>query len=206
MVEGAYLSVWRTPAGKLRLLPSLLERPITEGTATPDAAPTPVLLNHIEFHQGRLAFVDQSLGKRQVALTLDQLVITLDDLRLPALTDETHLHLSARIQGRREPGQLTLDGSAVLASQDSDAHLSLRAVDLLPLAPYLLKGTDTQLGNGTVDLELHSQVRGKHLHAPGQITLRNLTLNGQWLYGPFATRCGGATEEPVRSHFRPFRP
>jgi len=180
-VDGAYLSVWRTPGGKMRLLPSLLEKPATtdeQKTGDEVKKPMPtVLLSAIHFQNSELLFVDASVPHGPVKLDVKQMQVDITDLILPALTDTTQLHLAGVVAGKRHTGSIALDGDAVLATRESNIKLALKGIDLLPLAPYLLKASDTGVKQGTLDLQIDSTVRKSHLHAPGQITLRDLDLD-----------------------------
>ncbi|MBV8659066.1 MAG: DUF748 domain-containing protein [Burkholderiales bacterium] len=180
-VDGAYLSVWRTPAGKMRLLPSLLEKPAKpEEKQTDDQPGKPmpkVLLSAIHFTNSELLFVDASVPHGPVKLDINQMQVDITDLTLPALDDTTHLHLSGVVRGKKHDGTMAIDGNAVLATRESDIKLVLKGVDLLPLAPYLLKASDSGVKQGTLDLQIDSEVRKNHLHAPGQISLRDLELD-----------------------------
>jgi hypothetical protein len=179
-VEGAYLSVWRTHGGKMRLLPSLLEdKPEADekpaGAPSTHTAPT-VQIDKISFTDSELNFVDDSVPRR-VAVDLAHLQIDIDSLLLPALSSETTFQMTGEVSGHREPGHIDLHGVATLANHDSDVKLALRDVDLVPLAPYLLKAADSGVRQGTLDLSIDSSVKRNHLHAPGEITLHDLSLD-----------------------------
>ena len=177
-VDGAYLSVWRTHGGKVRLLPSLLEgkKPADEAKepATAHAART-VRIDDIAFADSELAFVDDSVPRR-VAVDLNHLDIDIASLLLPALSSDTHFKLTGEVSGRHT-GRIDLQGAATLASYDSDVKLKLHGVDLVPLAPYLLKASDSGVKQGSLDLEIDSTIKHDHLRAPGQITLHDLALD-----------------------------
>ena len=50
----------------------------------------------------------------------------------------------------------------------------LTAVDLVALQPYLVKKNEVQVARGSLDLNLDSEVREKHLDGKGKIVLRDL--------------------------------
>lgn len=177
-VSEAYLSVTRTRAGHLRLLPSMLEKPADVRVADAQGGPggLPVRIDHIELHGAVLEFFDASVAKPPHKLRLDQLEARLDDLRLPELTSRTALELDGSIQGPRQPGHFAVKGWVVLASKDSELSTQLRNVDLVALQPYLIKAAETGVKRGTLDLDLKSTVKDNRLHAPGKLTIRDLEL------------------------------
>ena len=123
-----------------------------------------------------MSFTDNSVPK-VVKLDIHQMGINVTNLVLPALDQATQLHLAGAIRGIHHDGNIALDGTASLASRQSEVKLSLKSVELLPLAPYLLKASDTGIKQGTLDMDIHSSLKNNHLHAPGHIALHNLALN-----------------------------
>ncbi len=73
-------------------------------------------------------------------------------------------------------GELALEGWMIFASHDSQIALRLDGVDAKTLQPYLLKGQNTRITAGTVDLSLNWTVRDNALDAPGKITLNTLRV------------------------------
>jgi uncharacterized protein involved in outer membrane biogenesis len=191
-VDDAYLSVWRTREGRLRLLPSLLEnkKPATAG-ASSSTAPT-VQIGAIELRGGVVEFFDSSVSARTNPgphkLRLEQLQVNVDDLQVPALAGRTGLKLDGIIKGVQRDGALSLHGWAELADKNSELTTKLHGIDLLVLQPYLIKASETGVKRGTLDLNLTSNVRANRLHAPGTVTLTGLELSPS--SGTFATYMG----------------
>ncbi|RLJ64635.1 DUF748 domain-containing protein [Sulfurisoma sediminicola] len=176
VVEDAFVSALRTADGKLRVVPSLLEKK-PDATA---AAPAPAIdIGRIELKNGAMAFYDASLsGKKGPFLVrLEQLNAHVTDIALPALTEKSQLHLEGVVKGQRNDGSLLIDGWMRFADKDSDIATRLRNIDLVALQPYLLKAADTGVKRGTLDLDLQSTIKDQRLRAPGSVTLRQLELD-----------------------------
>ncbi|SMC20867.1 protein of unknown function [Andreprevotia lacus DSM 23236] len=185
-IEGAYLSIWRTANGKVRLLPSLLERARTATGAASAPQSVSVTIEHIVLQDGAVDFYDSTIRKPAHRLQLQNTDIALDDLRLPALDKQSHLKASATLKGVQRDGKVDIAGWMSFANQDSALTTTLRGVDLVALQPYLIKASETGVKTGSLDLDLKSTITKRHLHAPGTITLRNLELsNRDGLWGTF---------------------
>jgi hypothetical protein len=174
-IEDAYLSALRTADGKLRVVPSLLEK-----KSDPAAGPVPDIdIDRIELKNGTVAFYDASFVGRKTpfAIRLEQLNAHVTDIALPGLAERSKLHLDGVVKGQRNDGTLQVDGWIQLASQDSEITTRLRTIDLVALQPYLLKAADTGVKRGTLDLDLQSTIKDKRMRAPGSVTLRQLELD-----------------------------
>ncbi len=192
VVDRAYLSVWRTRDGKVRLLPSLLEKPAAHGVqpaAAPIAASTPgpeVGIGGIELRDGVLEFFDASVRQPPHKTRLEQLQVRVNDLRVPSLAGRTSLALDGTVKGVQRDGRVSIGGWAELADKNSDIETKISGVDLVALQPYLIKASETGVKRGTLDLALHSTVRHNRLHAPGTVTLSGLELApGNGAFGTF---------------------
>ncbi|GBG01853.1 hypothetical protein AZSI13_11800 [Azospira sp. I13] len=174
-IEGAYLSALRTPEGKLRVVPSLLERP----TAAEDkkSAPPRVEIGRIELTGAALEFFDTTVRKPALKLRLEQLDATVQDLVVPDLNGRTKLQLAGLLKGVRQDGRIAVQGWMDLATQDSDLSTTLRQVDLVALQPYLIKAAETGVKKGSLDLDLHAVVKDHRLKAPGTLVLNGLELD-----------------------------
>lgn len=175
IVEGGYVSALRTADGKLRVVPSLLER-------KPDAAagPAPAVdIGRIELRNGAMTFFDATVPvkKSALAVRLEQLDAHVTDIALPALGEKSQLRLAGTIKGQRNDGSMLIDGWMRFASKESVIATKLRNVDLVALRPYLVKAAETGVKRGTLDLDLQSTIKDMRLRAPGSITLRQLELD-----------------------------
>lgn len=175
VVEHAYVSVWRTRDGKLKLLPSLLEKPAQPDVPAGSAAST-LTIGSIELRDGALEFFDATVRQPAHKTMLEQLHVTVDDLRFPALDSRTKITMDGMVKGMQRSGRLAVDGWAELAKKDSDISLRLAGVDLVALQPYLIKAAETGVRRGSLDLTLKSTVQNNRLHAPGMVTLTGLEL------------------------------
>lgn len=187
-VDNAYLSVWRTRDGKVRLLPSLLEKPKTDGVqpASAQVGTTQVSIGSVELRDGVLEFFDASVRQPAHKIRLEQLHVRVDDLRVPSLAGRTALALDGTIRGVQRNGRVAIGGWAELADRNSEITTRLAGVDLVALQPYLIKASETGVKRGTLDLTLQSTVRNNRLHAPGTVTLTGLELApGNGAFGTF---------------------
>jgi len=175
VVEHAYVSVWRTRDGKLKLLPSLLEKP-AQTDAQADDATQPLTIGSIELRDSALEFFDATIRQPAHKTKLEHLHVTVDDLRVPALDGRTKITMDGMIKGVQRSGRLAVDGWMELAKKNSDISLRLAGVDLVALQPYLIKATETGVRHGSLDLTLKSTVQNNRLHAPGMVTLTGLEL------------------------------
>lgn len=184
-VEQAYVSAWRTRDGKIRLLPSLLEKRSQKKIA--NAAPAPELsIGVIELQGGALEFFDATVRQPAHKTRLEQLHAKVSDLRTPSLAGRTRLQLDGTVKGVQRDGRLSIAGWAELASKNSDITTKLQGVDLVALQPYLIKASETGVKRGALDLKLKSTVRANRLHAPGTVTLSGLELaQGGGAFGTF---------------------
>jgi hypothetical protein len=187
--ENAYLSILRTRDGKIRLLPSLLEKPAKpEETAASQsgaaASATKVKIAGVKLSGGTLDFFDASLRRGPPhRIELADVKAELGELLLPALDSHTDLDVDATVKGPHRDGKLTIDGWMQMSNMDSDLKAGLHGVDLAAFEPYLIKAAETGVRRGTLDLDIKSQVTARHLKAPGTLTLTGLELSGSSFMG-----------------------
>lgn len=174
-VEGAYLSILRAPNGKLRLLPSLLEKAEKKDPKETRA----VSIGEVALSQASLDFFDATIKRPPHRIHLENVEAKLTDLQLPELNGDSKLSLQGQIKGagNHPDGSFALKGNIRLANLDSDLATTLRSVDLIALQPYLIKAANTGVKQGTLDVDAKSTIKNRHLHAPGVVTLHNLELD-----------------------------
>lgn len=97
VVEHAYVSVWRTRDGKLRLLPSLLEKKSAQADAQGGSTAPPLTIGSIVLRDGALEFFDATVRQPAHKTRLEQLHVTVDDLRFPALDSRTKITMDGMI-------------------------------------------------------------------------------------------------------------
>ncbi|HVL76607.1 MAG TPA: DUF748 domain-containing protein [Noviherbaspirillum sp.] len=186
VVEQPYLSVHRTANGRMRLLPSLLERNATPAGGAGPAVP--VTIGEVVLQDGVLEFFDASVRRPAHRTRLERLQAKVQDIAVPALDGRTTLQLDGVIKGTRRDGTLAVSGWAELAARNSDIRTKLAGVDLVALQPYLIKTNEAGVRRGTLDLSLHSKVRNNMLHAPGKAAIADLELSAGG--GTFSTFMG----------------
>jgi hypothetical protein len=173
VVEGGYVSALRTADGKLRVVPSLLEK---KGEKKEAGKGVEVGIGSIELKDGVMEFFDATVKKPAHKIRLEQLQAKVTDLQLPDLRAKSKLHLDGVLKGVRSDGKILVDGWMTFASKDSDLRNTLRGVDLIAMQPYLLKASEGGVRKGSLDLDLQSTIKANHLHAPGTLTLNGLEL------------------------------
>jgi hypothetical protein len=170
-VERAYLSVLRSRDGRLRLMPSLLEKRSKSGGAAPE-----VSIGTIELRDSALEFFDATVRQPAHKIRLEQLQASVDELHIPDLKGRTRIELNGVVKGVQRNGKFSIKGWAELATKDSEIATRLQGVDLVALQPYLIKASETGVKRGSLDLDLKSTVRNNRLKAPGTVTLNGLEL------------------------------
>lgn len=184
-VDKGYVSALRSADGKLRVVPSLLEKKEEKK----DAGKGPeVGIGVIELQDGVMEFFDATAKKPAHKIRLEQLQAKVTELHLPDLQAKSKLRFDGVLKGVKSDGKILIDGWMVFASKDSEFRNTLRGVDLMAMQPYLLKATDTGVRSGTLDLDMQSTVKANHLHAPGTLTLNGLQLDsgGTFMGAPSA--------------------
>lgn len=171
VVVGGYVSALRSSDGRLRVVPSLLEKKGEDAGKGPEVA-----VGTIELQDGVLEFFDATVKKPAHKIRLEQLQAKVTDLHLPDLKARSTLRLDGVLKGVRSDGKILIDGWMEFASKDSDLRNTLRGVDLIALQPYLLKASEGGVRKGTLHLDLQSTIKANHLHAPGTLTLNGLEL------------------------------
>lgn len=173
-IEGAYLSMLRAKDGRMRVLPSLLEK---DGqTEDGKAGAPPIDIDRIELADSVVEFFDATVRQPPLKIRLEQINASVEKLHLPDLTGQSRIAVEGVLKGVQHDGKISISGPIELASKDSDLTTRLRGVDLLALQPYLIKAAETGVRKGTLDLDLKSTVHKGVLHAPGTLNLSGLEL------------------------------
>lgn len=171
-VDGAYLSLLRTPQGRLRVLPSLLERtPAEPGKPLP-----PIEISSVTLRGAALDFFDATVRTPPLKLVLAPVQADIGPLRLPALDGRSTIEMQAQLKDKTGDGHIAVEGWVELSSRDMELATKMRGVDLTALQPYLVKAANTGVKRGTLDLDVRSTVQQHRLHAPGTLTLHRLEL------------------------------
>lgn len=171
--QGVQQAVLRDGSGRMRVLPSLLERKQDK-----DDSPAPeVVIGETVLSDVSLDFYDATLRKPPYRVRLEKVELRLGRLHLPELKGRTPLELTGIIKGRHSDGSYSLQGEIELASRDSELVTTMRDVDLTTLQPYLVRAADTGVKRGVLDLNLRSTVQKRQLNAKGTLKLHDLVLD-----------------------------
>jgi hypothetical protein len=176
-ITNPYLSLYRTKAGKLLVIPSLLSKKADPETPSTPTVPThKVTIGNIILKDGVAEFFDASVGRRPMKIRLEKIQVTIDYIVVPALDSRSRFTIKGVVKGIHQDGRADISGWADLSTKDSSIKLMLRSVDMKAIEPYLIKANDTGVRKGTLDLDLQSDVRNNMLKAPGKMTISDLTL------------------------------
>lgn len=187
LIEGGYLSMWRTREGRLRVLPALFDRPRDPKGSGEDGTGVPLHIAQIALDDTALEFFDASVRQPALKLRLEALQARVGPLDLPGLATPTAFELEGTLKGVQRDGHVKLAGEVTLATTDARVKADLRGVDLVALQPYLIKVSEAGVRRGAMDLSIDARVRQQQLHAPGRLTLIGLELNSSGgVLGTFA--------------------
>lgn len=187
LIEGGYLSMWRTREGRLRVLPALFDRPRDPKASGQSGAGLPLHIAQVALHDTALEFFDASVRQPALKLRLEGLQARVGPLDLPGLATPTAFELDGTLKGVQRDGRVKLAGEVTLATTDARVKADLRGVDLVALQPYLIKVSEAGVRRGAMDLSIDARVRNQQLHAPGRLTLIGLELNSSGgMLGTFA--------------------
>jgi hypothetical protein len=192
LVEGASLVLLHTRAGKIEVVPSLLDKPSEKPPATKGAEEAksketpeskkesnekmPFDIGQIIVSDGAIEFHDENIRATPIRLRIEQIEAAVGKLHLPDLTGNTNLKLDGVVKSPRRDGKLAINGSFDIAAKESKWVIKLRDVDMVALQPYLIKTAETGVRRGAMDLDLDSSITGGKLHAPGTLILSDLEL------------------------------
>ena len=95
------------------------------------------------------------------------------DVAAPA-TGRTQFDLAAVVKGAKRDGQAKITGWVGPAARDSSSRIALAAVDMVALQPYLVKRNEAQVAQGSLDLNLSSEVRNNNLDGKGKVVIKDL--------------------------------
>jgi hypothetical protein len=169
-VERPYLSLLRTP-GKLRLVPSLTENAEPKkGSGENGRA---VTISAIHLKEGTVDFFDATVSRPALRTRVEQIDAEIRDVATPA-TGKTHFELAGIVKGIKRDGRAKIVGWLGSGADDSSSRIALTGVDMVALQPYLVKKNDVHVTRGSLDLNLDSEVRKKHLDGKGKVILRDL--------------------------------
>jgi hypothetical protein len=168
-VEKPYLSIIRVP-GKLLIVPSLLNsKSKQEQTGNRGVAISKILLEN-----GVLDIFDETVGPPALKIRLEKVDGVIREVAPAKLETRTGFELSAVAKGKPRDGRVRLYGWIAGKGRDSSSQLVMDRVDLVSLQPYLSKRGDARVSQGTLDLNLKSEVRNNQLNGTGKLIIRDL--------------------------------
>jgi len=172
VIEKPYLSVLRNP-GKLVMIPSLTKR--EEKPQQNEGGARAVTISTIELKSGSVDLYDATVSRPPYRTRIEDIEALIQDVAAPA-ADKTRFDLTGIVKGIKRDGRTQVNGWVGPAARDSSSRITLDAVDLVALQPYLMKKTDARVAKGTLDLNLASEVRNDRLNGKGKVVLRDLTF------------------------------
>lgn len=173
-VTKPYLSMLRTRDGRLRVMPSLLEKPAAKGQPAAGPPIRSVAVSRFDMEDGVVELFDETVAQPPLKVRLEQVQASVRNVLVPALRGRSQFDLAAIVKGIRRDGRAKVTGWIEAASKDSSVKTELRAVDLVAFQPYLSKASETRIQRGGLDLDLASEVSKNRLRAPGKVTISDL--------------------------------
>ena len=174
--EEPYVSVMRT-SGKWVIFPGLTET--REGKKNAEASranssPRAVTISKIELQDGVVELFDATVSRPPIKTRLERVGAVIRNVTPPSLQTRTHIESAAIVKGIRRDGRARVSGWVGPNRGDSSSQITLDAVDLVSLQPYLVKIGEAQVKKGTLDLRLNSDIRASRLDGKGKIIIRDL--------------------------------
>jgi len=174
--EKSYLAVFRT-GGKLIMVPGLTETPAGKRNAKANGGNTSapaVTISKITLQDGVIELFDSTVSRPPLKTRLEHVDGVIRDIAVPWLKTKTHFELAGIVKGMKRDGRARAAGWVGPASRDSSSQITLDAVDLVSLQPYLVRLGEAQIRKGNLDLRLNSEVRANRLDGKGKIIIRDL--------------------------------
>jgi hypothetical protein len=174
-VEGAYLSALRAKeGGGLRVLPSVAER--AKNNKGPGKERRGVVVSTVRLNDCVIEVYDATvLGKPQ-KLRVDGVKGTVQDIRLPELTNRTRVDLEGISKGVNRHGKISVRGWVEVANKAAELNTQVRNVDLAHFEPYLITKIKSGIDSGSFNLDLKSSVKKNFVTASGTLTVVALEL------------------------------
>jgi Domain of Unknown Function (DUF748) len=121
-----------------------------------------------------LELFDATVSRPPLKTRLERVDGVIRDIAIPWLQNKTYFELAGIVKGIRRDGRARATGWVGSARRDSSSQITLDAVDLVSLQPYLVRLGEAQLRKGILDLRLNSEVRANRLDGTGKIIIRDL--------------------------------
>ena len=174
--ERPYASVVRTSA-KWIMFPGLAGPRDGRKNAESGGAnfsPRAITISKIELQDGVVELFDATVMRPPLKTRLERVDAVIGDIAMPWLKSRTRFELSAIVKGIQRDGRVKDSGWLEPTRGNSSSQITLHAVDLVSLQPYLVRIGEARVRRGTLDLRLNSEVRANRLDGKGQIIIRDL--------------------------------
>ena len=148
-----HLSALRTRDGKLRVAPTLLERPQAKRDGGGSAGAPPVYIRRITLEDGVVELFDATVAQPPLKVRLEQLQASVRNVLVPALTGKSEFDLGGTLKGVRQDGRVKIGGWAEVATKDLSVKMELRDMDLVALQSYLGAASEARVQRGVLDLD-----------------------------------------------------
>jgi hypothetical protein len=127
----------------------------------------------VELKDGTLDLYDATVGRSPLKTRIVQIDAVIRDVAAPA-AEKTRFELAGIVKGIKRDGRVTISGWVGPGARDSSSRIALAAADMVALQPYLVKNSEARVTEGSLDLNLDSEVRNKNLDGKGNVILRDL--------------------------------
>ena len=198
-IEGAGLVVWRTEAGKWRVVPAWTEKPRAKGAGGEGARPKErsVLAREVRLTGGSVEVIDSAVASPPHRIKLGSVEATLKGISLGALDTTTGISVRARAGST---ASLAVEGEMVFSTLDGQLALAVQRASLAAIEPYLLKAAETGVQRGEFDLDVKLGIANRTVDAPGHVKIRDLELKPAAGVGTFMGLPREALVERLKDH------
>ena len=172
VIEKSHLSMLRNP-GKLIMVPSLTEH--EEKARSNQQTFREIVISRIELKGGSVDFYDATVSRPPHKTRIEEIDALIEDVAAPA-AEKTTFELTGIVKGVKRDGRARVAGWVGPGAKDSSSQVTLEAVDLVALQPYLVKKNEARVARGSLDMKLASEVRNNNLNGKGKMVLRDLTF------------------------------
>jgi hypothetical protein len=174
-VQGAYLSALRPKeGGGLRVLPSVAERAKKSKGAGKERRGA--VVSTVQLTDCVVEVYDATVVGKAQRLRVDAVKGTVEDIRLPELTNRTRIALVGISKGVSRHGTVSVRGWVEVANKDAELHTQVRNVDLAHFEPYVITKIKSGIDSGSFNLDLRSRVKKNFVTASGTLTVIALKL------------------------------
>ncbi|RPI07996.1 MAG: DUF748 domain-containing protein, partial [Actinobacteria bacterium] len=174
-VEGGYLSALRPKeGGGLRVLPSIAER--AKKSEGPAEERRGAVVSTVQLTDCVVEVYDATVGGKAQKLRVDAVKGTVEDIRLPELTNRTRIDLEGISKGPGRAGMVSVRGWVEVANKDAELRTQVRDIDLALFEPYFITKLKSGVDSGSFNLDLRSRVEKNFVTASGTLTVIALKL------------------------------